>query len=155
MINVKDAATLAIAVVGAVLGIINLWRSISHDKAKVKVIPVHAFAVGAMDERVDFGIEVVNLGAVAVTVREVGLFHNGTGTRSVLTAPVMMDGGTLPRRLEPRTSIALYGRTDQINGRSHAIRCAYAKTDCGMTIRGNSGALKQISEALAAGRPAR
>jgi hypothetical protein len=153
MTSFKDAATLGIALVGAVLGIMNMWRAISHDKPKIKVIPVRAYAVGSMDPRVDFGIEVVNLGAVAVTVRELGLFHYQTATRSVLTAPIIIDGGALPRRLEPRTSVTVYGRTDQINGRTHPIRCAYAKTDCGLTFKGNSDALKAISRALAAGQP--
>jgi hypothetical protein len=154
-LDLKDLITFGIALIGAVLGIMNMWRSISHDKPKIKVIPVRAYAVGGMDQRVDFGIEVVNLGAVAVTVRELGLFHHGTATRSVLTAPIMLDGGTLPRRLEPRTSISVYGRTDLLNGRTHPIRWAYAKTDCGLTFKGNSGALKQISQALGAGRPLR
>ena len=151
MMSFKDAATLAIALVGAVLGIMNMWRSISHDKPKIKVTPKRAFPVGGADQRIDFSIEAVNLGAVAVTICELGFFHHGTATRSSLVVPIIIDGGPWPRRLEPRTSITVYGTSDRIGASKHSIRCAYAMTDCGLTFKGNSGALKQISKALAAG----
>jgi hypothetical protein len=153
MISFKDAATLFIALTGAVLGIINLWRSISHDKPKIKVTPKRVFPVGAADSRINFSIEAVNLGAVAVTICELGLLHHGTKGRSSLIQPIIFDGGDWPRRLEPRTSITVFGRTDLIKGRETPIQCAYAMTDCGLTFKGNSGALKAISRALATGQP--
>jgi len=148
----KDSATLALALVGAVLGIMNMWRSISHDKPKIKVTPRRALPFGDADPRIDFSIEAVNLGAVAVTVCELGFFHNGTSGRSSITVPIIFDGGPWPRRLEPRTAVTVHGRSDLIDGKKHPIRCAYAMTDCGLTFKGNSGALKAISKALAAGQ---
>jgi hypothetical protein len=150
MMGFKDAATLGIALIGAVLGIVNMWRSISRDKPKIKVIPKRAIPVGGFDERIDFCIEAVNLGTVAVTVSELGLFHQGSAYRSSLTiTPIIIDGGTWPRRLEPRTSVTVYGRSDSINSSQHPIRCAYAMTDCGLTFEGSSDALEGMARSLA------
>jgi hypothetical protein len=152
MMSLKDAGTLGIALVGAVLGIMNMWRSISHDRPKVKVTPKRAVPVGGADPRIDFSIEAVNLGAVAVTVSEMGLFHHGTKARSSLIVPIIIDGGPWPRRLEPRTSVTVYGKSDRIDASQHSIRCAYAMTDCGLTFKGTSNALKEMSRTLA-GKP--
>ena len=40
--TIVDGITLAIAVLGAALGIINTWKSIDKDRLKLKVIPKHA-----------------------------------------------------------------------------------------------------------------
>jgi hypothetical protein len=150
MMSFKDAATLGIALIGAVLGIVNMWRSISRDKPKIKVIPKRVIPVGAFDESIDFSIEAINLGTVALTVSELGLFHQGVAYRSPLTiAPIIMDGGQWPRRLEPRTSVTVYGRSSTINASEHPIRCAYAMTDCGLTFEGTSDALEGMAQSLA------
>jgi hypothetical protein len=150
MMSFKDAATLGIALIGAVLGIVNMWRSFSRDKPEIKVIPKTAIPVGGVDERIDFCIEAVNLGAVAVTISELGLFHRGTAYRSSLTiTPIIIDGGPWPRRLEPRTSVTVYGRSDTVDASKHAIRCAYAMTDCGLTFEGTSDALEGMATTLA------
>lgn len=145
----KDAATLGIALLGAVLGIVNMWRSISRDRPKIKVIPKRAIPVGGFDESIDFCIEAVNLGTVALTISELGLFHQGATHRSPLTiTPIIIDGGAWPRRLEPRTSVTVYGRSNTINAREHPIRCAYAMTDCGLTFEGTSDALDDMARRL-------
>jgi hypothetical protein len=152
-LDLKDLITFGIALIGAVLGIMNMWRSISHDKPKIKVTPKRAYPVGGADPRIDICIEAVNLGAVAVTVYELGLFHHGTPTRSPFIPPIIIDGGSWPRRLEPRTSVTVYCQSARIDARKYPIRCAYALTDCGLTFKGNSEALTEISRALAAGQP--
>lgn len=149
MTGFKDAVTLGIALIGAVLGIMNMWRSISHDKPKIKVIPRRAHPVGGADERIDFCIEAVNLGAVAVTVCELGFFHRGTAARSSLIVPIIIDGGPWPRRLEPRTSVTVYCYSDRVDASKHSIRCAYGMTDCGLTFTGTSRALKDMARVLA------
>jgi hypothetical protein len=56
----------------------------------------------------------------------------------------LADHGPWPRRLEPRSSISVYGQAPgSVSGAR--IKCAYARTDCGVTKRGNSPALRQIS----------
>lgn len=146
-LNVVQAITLAVAVLGAVLGIINTWQSIDKTRVKLKVIPKGVIPFGGADPRLTFCIEVTNLSTFPVTVSDVGVFYHGTKHRGCITQPILIDGGPWPRRLEPRSSVTVYTEKPD----SHAerkIRCAYARTDCGSTGTGNSPALRQIANGL-------
>jgi hypothetical protein len=145
-ITIVQAVTLSIAVLGAVLGIINTWHGLDKSRVKLKVRPAHAISA---DPRLTFCIEVTNLSAFAVTICDVGVFYKRTSLRGSFVPPVLIDGGSWPRRLEPRSSVTIYARRPvssperQISERQ--IRIAYAKTECGYTKRGSSPALKQIA----------
>jgi hypothetical protein len=123
----------------------NTWRAPSRDQPKVKVIPKHAIPVGAADRRINYCIEAVNLSTFAMIITEMGLFHWGSPTRSALLPPLLLDGGPWPRRLEPRTTVTEYGHRDSVSN-IHPFRCAYAKTDCGLTFRRTSRALAQLAD---------
>jgi hypothetical protein len=140
-----QAVTLSIAVLGAVLGIINTWRNIDGSRVKLKVTPAHVIPVGAANPSLTFCIEVTNLSMFPVTICDVGVFYRGTKKRASFIQPIFADGGTWPRRLDARASITVYGENPE-SLKGHKIRCAYARTQCGYTARGNSPALKQISE---------
>lgn len=141
--STSEVVTLVIAVVGAALGLINTWRSYDVTRVKLKVTPAHAVSVGPAP-LVDFNITVTNLGAIPVTIEEVGVFYRGTDQRCVVTDPVLLDGGTWPRRLEPRSSVSVFSpRPEVIPG--HRIKCAYGRTQCGVTKTGTSPALRQIA----------
>lgn len=88
--------TLAIAVLGAVLGLMNTWYALDRTRVKLRVRPKHAFPVGAADPRLTFCIEVTNLSAFAVTIEETGVFYKGTESRGAYAYPVLIDGGTWP-----------------------------------------------------------
>jgi hypothetical protein len=143
-ITTVQAITLAIAVLGAVLGIINTWHGLDKSRVKFKVVPAHAIPVGGMNTALDFCIEVTNLSTFAVTVDDVGVFYHGTDSRGSIVQPVLIDGGAWPRRLEPRSSVSVYFQRP-ISTPDHQIRCAYARTACGVTKTGTSGALKQVA----------
>jgi len=143
-ITLFQAITLAVAGLGAVLGIINTWHMIDRSRVKLRVRPAHAIPVGGIYEQLDFCIEVTNLSSFPVTVCDVGLFHKGTTRRSAYTQPVLIDNGGWPRRLEPRSSVTVYGRKPDPQSEL-PIKCAYARTECGITKKGNSPALKQIA----------
>lgn len=129
--------------VGAVLGVINTWHGLDKSKVKLVVQPAHAIPIGGANPNLNFCISITNLSAFAVTVNEVGVFYHGTKQRGTFVMPITHDGGAWPRRLEPRTSVTIYGqRPTPTQGR---IKTAYAKTACGVTATGTSGALKQIS----------
>lgn len=143
-IAIIQAVTLAIAVLGAVLGVINTWHGLDKSRVKLKVRPAHAIPVGGANPNINFSIEVTNLGAFAVTICDVGVFYHGTDKRGSFIRPILADGGTWPRRLEPRSAVTIYGqRPESLPG--HKIRCAYAITECGVTKTGNSPALRQIA----------
>ena len=140
------AITLAIAVLGAVLGIINTWRSIDASRVKIKVLPAHALAVGGANPAIKFSIAVTNLSTFPVTVDNVGFLYEGTENKAVLVDYQLDQGGTLPVRLEPRTSVSVYcGKPEPMSG--HPIKCAFATTACGITCTGSSPALRQVARA--------
>jgi hypothetical protein len=144
-ITLFQGSTLAIALLGAVLGVINTWRGLDQSRVKLRVVPAHAIPVGAVDPSIDFCIEVTNLSAFPVTLREIGLLFRGAEERAVFTInPLLLDGGPWPRRLEPRSSVTVYGHKPDARFAQH-VRCAYAKTECGVTETGTSGALRQIA----------
>jgi hypothetical protein len=139
-----QAVTLAVAVLGAVLGIINTWHGLDKSRIKLRVVPAHAIPVGGMDPRINFAIEVTNLSAFAVTVFDVGVFYHSTDQRGSFIRPLVIDGGAWPRRLEPRSSVSVYGQRPELLP-DHRMKCAYARTQCGYTQTGTSPALKQIA----------
>jgi hypothetical protein len=142
-LTLVQGVTLAIAVLGAALGVINTWHGLNQTRVKLKVVPAHAIPVGAANPNLRFSIEITNVGAVPVTVCDVGVLYRGTNQRGSIVQPIILDGGQWPRRLEPRSSVTIYGQRPT-SGQSQRIRCAYAKTQCGVTKTGTSGALKQI-----------
>lgn len=139
-----QAATLGIALVGAVLGIINTWQGLDKARIKLKVTPAHAIPYGGIDESLRFCIEITNLSAFPVTISDAGVFFHGTTKRGAIVSPVFSDHGHWPRRLEPRSSITVYSQIPR-SSTGHKIKCAYAKTQCGHTQTGSSPALKQIA----------
>ena len=143
-ITLLQAITLSIAVLGAALGIINTWHGLDKSRVKLKVRPAHAIPVGGADPNLTFCVEVTNLSAFAITVCDVGVFYEGTDRRGSFAHPVLIDGGPWPRRLEPRSSVTIYGQTPESTP-EHWVKTAYAKTECGVTKTGTSPALKQIA----------
>ena len=145
--SAKDALTLSVASVGAVLGIINTWTTLDKDRPKMKVTPKQAFFVGPFanhDQRPRLCIEVLNLSTFALTVTEVGVLFHGSNSRGVIFQPTLNDGSTLPSVLEPRRALSAYADPSALDREPHRIKCVYAKTDCGLTFKGKSGALEQL-----------
>lgn len=145
--DIISGMTLGIALVGAVLGVLNTWRNFDRDRPKLRVTPVHAIPVGGyggVHPAIGFGIEVINLSPFPVTVREVGFLHSGLSDRAVVVQPVTTDNKGTPRRLEPREAVSFFM---ELPGRrkGRPLRCAYASTACGLTFTGTSGALKQLN----------
>jgi hypothetical protein len=102
-----ELITLPLAVVGAVLGVINTWRSLDRDRIKLRIVPKVAYPVGMTDTRPRLCIEVINLSSFPVTVAEVGFLLRGSDKKLVLIQPIFADGGSFPRRLEGRSGFGL------------------------------------------------
>ncbi len=140
-----QAVTLAVAAVGAVLGIINTWRAIDQGRVKLKVVPAHAIPYGAADPDLRFCVQVTNLSSFAVTIDDAGVFYHGTKNRGSIINPVFTDNGPWPRRLEPRASFSIYSQLPHSRA-GNKIKCAFARTQCGHTKTGTSPALRQIAD---------
>ena len=141
-----NAITLSIAVLGAVLGIMNTWRNINRDKVKIQVVPKQAIPAGAVSHHpINLCIDITNFSTFPLTIVEVGVLYYGTSARGASIDPIIYNGGPLPRKLEPRTSVSTYLPLEIVSERDgHSVKCVYATTDCGVTIKGKSPALEQL-----------
>jgi hypothetical protein len=124
---------------GAVLGVINTWRAVAHDKLRIKVTPVSTLDARTREE-IGFGIEVVNLSHIPVTITMVGLLT--TDDDSMFLTFSNITGCQLPQRMEPRTSFtAVLPISINHDGWSR-IDEAFANTACGRRFTGTSRTLK-------------
>lgn len=144
--TIFDVVTLSLAILGASLGVINTWRAFDRDQVKLSVRPKQAFPIGEFSiGKKHLCINVLNLSTFPVVIAEIGIKYYFTKNRGVILKPLIIDGGSMPRRLESRTSFSIYIEPDDVFKLSkHWIRCAYAKTDCGETAVGTSPAFKQL-----------
>jgi len=144
--------TLALAIIGAVFGLIgtvlslvNTWRLFDRDRVKLRVVPKFAIGVGALAGERFVSISVTNLSAFPVTISEVGFRMNGTTDRIAILAPRISDGGTLPRRMDSRTTCSFQMELHGFNPAQFVmIRCAYVETDCGVSVDADSPALQSL-----------
>lgn len=146
--SIVQAITLAIAVLGAVLGVINTWHALDKTRVKLRVRPMEAIPVGGADPNLTFCIEITNLSSFAVTVHDVGVFYKGTTSRGSYTHPVLIDGKGWPRRLEPRSSVTVYGLPPNTRP-GRPLDTAYARTECGVTRTGTSPFFKALAKKIA------
>jgi hypothetical protein len=77
-------------------------------------------------------IEVVNLSPFALTIAQIGIERRGLPREASLINPLMVDGHSLPRRMEARSSFTAYVPVSGSAGDliEDSVR-AYAKTDAG------------------------
>src|SRR5579863_1522587 len=147
----KDYLTMTAAMVGAVLGILNMWNTINQRRVRLRVTPKHTISLP--DGGRGFAIEVINLSAFPVTVDEVGFEIAGRGVakraRAVVAYPDLPDRKPWPRRLEPREEVSAHLNVAHLAvHRGKKIGRAYATTVCDGTRYGNSPALDQLRDEL-------
>jgi hypothetical protein len=132
--------TFGIAVIGAVLGIINTWKSLDRDRVRLNVIPTLGFT--SHGETL-LCVEVVNLGHLPVTVQQIGFLMRGT-SEWLYSPPKFLHGERLPYRLEPRASFTAHYGNLEGEPRLNTVTKAFAKTACGRTFKGTSKALQSF-----------
>lgn len=154
------------AFVGMVLGLYNLWRARQHDRVRLSVVPKASAYRGTDHEGREvyihsrnnydldhpshppdsLSVEVVNLSKFPVTVEEVGLMPRWRRNRYALAAPILLDGGAWPRRLEARDSVVVRFDATKLLGLENigVVNRAYASTRCGTTKSGRSRALSEF-----------
>jgi len=165
-------ATFGIALLGAVLGVINTVRSMWRDRVKIRAVPVYqGRLLQVRDGRVGrvvtefahnldnfpdgvVGIRVTNLGFLEVTIANVGFTASNLVTRHRRSLfrriPILDDAGgavTFPRVLKPRESINVWAAGFDDVGfvdRLRTITRVYATTDCGVDVFGTSGLLRAL-----------
>ena len=144
--DLQSSVTTGVALLGAALGVMNTWNTISQRRVRLRVRPAVAFAVP--HGHPSFSIEVLNLSSFAVTVSEVGFTLGNDaqerGKKIVVTDPQVFDGKPWPRRLEAREAVSVYFAIQPVIKHSKSLRKAYVRTACGERVQGDSPALKQI-----------
>jgi hypothetical protein len=145
-----EGITLAIAALGAILGIINTWQSIDRDRVKLRVSARVGYFVGPRLPSVpQIGIEVVNDSTFALTISQVGFNLRGSKKILVLMNPIIADGGGIPRRLEARSGFTAYFDVEETQWiLQQAISRAYANTDSGEVRHSSRRALRKLVESL-------
>ena len=141
--TIYAAITFAIAVLGAMLGILNTWRAFDRDKIRVRVSPRWAISYRGSDMDTRFCLEITNLSYIPITINQVGFELRKPKAHIMVFIPEFIDGGKMPRRLEPRSSFTVYAPagTEEKNNFADE-KCAFARTACGVVARGMSPALK-------------
>lgn len=94
-------------------------------------------------------IEVINLGAFPVTIEEVGFILSKKEHKKLpLVDYIELSDKSLPCRLEPKEEVTLgysLSREDLLKEPAFVfVKRAYARTACGETHYGTSGALKGL-----------
>ena len=138
-----DWLTLAIAVLGAALGIWNALQSARDRSVRFKVRATQAVGLGGPAPTC-LSIEVTNLSSFPITIDEVGLTvgkPRGSLPRRAMMAPHNIVRGHLPMRIEPRHSASVVSWASELpnEGYNHA----YARTSGGEIGFGTSPALLQ------------
>lgn len=140
--------TLAIAIAGLVLGIINTYMAANRDKVRLEVIP--EFYVSG-DKRSGLCVRVINQSLVAVTLAYVGFKLRRPRGQELTFIPQLLDQTMFPKRLEPFTSVTVFPPDgfDHDERLSDAV-CVVARTACGRVFRGNSPGLRTYLKNLRA-----
>jgi hypothetical protein len=137
-------------VTALVLSFINTWHQLRRDQVRLKVTPQHIIPVGALrDAHVNFGIDVINLSEFPVVIVDVGFQLTGGRHGTLSTVGCIEPNGRLPQRLDPHTSYSACFWLDANTVELAAVKCAYAQTQCGTEVRGNSPALRQLMKGAA------
>jgi hypothetical protein len=124
--------TLGIAVLGATLGVFNAVWLIRKDTVRLRVRYTSMYIV-QRDEWIG-GIEVINTGYLAVSIREVAFKRGRFARQRLVITNDYMRSVSLPHRLEPRTSMTVSHSPDvlrqlQVDGYTHGL----VTTACGVT----------------------
>jgi hypothetical protein len=144
-----QAVTLAIAVTGAVLGIINTWRSLNNDRVRVRLSASHGFGMGGSHCIV---LTVVNLSTFPVTITQMGFDRNDGPNHMQIPVPMFTRREALPIRLEPRTSCtAFVPLVAMEKAQLAAIDRAYVNTACGRKVTSGRAVCHQVANAARAG----
>ena len=143
-----QSVTLAIAVIGAVLGLLNAWRNWVNDRVRVRVSVSQG--VDTLGARVLL-IGVVNLSTFPVTIDVIGFNRVGATDHVQLTNPQFLRAHTLPERLESRAALTVVQRVGAMpSDIAGSLRQAYVKTACGHTFIGGRKCLDEYRRSFAA-----
>ncbi len=146
-------------------GLYNFVRDILKNRVNLKIVPksVVAFATDEnggivfrwsphhfdpKEKAEYFAIEIVNRGAIPVTVDSVGFLVKGKENPLQIFRPIPVDQGSWPRRLEPHEAVTVVGSLPDLlaSKKCSKLVSAFAETQSGIIRKGSSKALRQLVE---------
>jgi hypothetical protein len=130
--DIKDAITLVLATVGAVLGVFNAWRNWIKDRVRVRL---EVSNLMTLDGDGGLVLDIRNLSDFPVTITGIG-FNLPNRMVIQLARPRFTREETLPVRLESRAACTVLARPPEYPASVLDIQSAYAKTACGLTVKG-------------------
>ena len=134
-----------VAVVSLVINYLQFQRSRDRDRIRLKVVPVQIFGTGGLRGYDSVGIQVTNLSSFPVVVSEVGFELRDSDSRWALLDPKPMSNVKYPCELASRRSATFnFPHNAHRNPKMATVTRAYARTECGNTVTGISGALKSL-----------
>lgn len=135
-----NVITVIVAVVGAVLGIINTCYVLRRDKIKLRVSPINI--VDSSSKRTPFGIKITNLSTFPVVVIDVGFILGKKQKFSICESgksyPLDTRGVVTVEYQQSINSFLSFLAESQ----SHPVEKVYAETECGETHYGTNKALR-------------
>jgi hypothetical protein len=136
--ELREAVTLGIALVGAILGILNTWRTFFHDRTRLNVTDVAVDGQCALD--------VVNGSKFSVAITEIGLVLGHSDRRRRLDEHEYRTevGDSLPISIEPRNRLRVFlTRPPLFDPECASTTVVYAITADGRRFSGRGDALRE------------
>jgi len=129
-----QSITLGIAVIGATLGVFNAYWMVRRDTVRLRVRFMSMYIPG-MDTWTT-GVEVTNLGYMAVSITEVAFLGGSLGSKRVIIPDDYLRRHRLPLRLEPRAQVTIAGEPSLVADirQCGATHCS-ASTACGLVVK--------------------
>lgn len=140
--------TMALAAIGAALGVLNTWHAYYRDRVRIRVIP-GSYRVGGTD---CYGIEVINLSLFPVTIRQVG-FTLPERKEWLPFDPIHTIGCVFPQRMEGLTSFTAYMPIFYYEAYLGKIERAYAFASHGKWYTGITRSFRRELRAAARRKP--
>jgi len=143
--------TLAIALLGAVLGVLNTWRAFSNDRVRLRVRGAYIMRTDGVE---GMSVEVVNLSVFPVTITAMGAtMRDGRGKHWQFLGLFFPGGEALPHRLEPRTALTalLIPSAPELDV-MQASEALYVSTACGLFVTGGQRELRAAVHNLSLAR---
>jgi hypothetical protein len=137
------------ALVGVILGLrseIRAWRA---ERPRLRVVPKVGFATPNCGfPSVVLGVEVINLGALPVTIDQVGFTLKGSTDRLSIGHPLANPPVKLPVRLEGHSSLCLWlDPSRMVPGQVGRLKKGFVMTATDQLVEGGSRALRKVASA--------
>lgn len=137
--------TFAIAVLGAVLGLLNFYRAVVRDRVNIRIRPsLYIMAPPGRDQFSGLCVEVVNLGFIPVTISNAYFQMKDESLLADRDIRTSLGVQKIPVRLDSRESTTFFF-SPQLNTEMALLnaKCVLVKTACGINLKNSNTEFKK------------